>query len=217
MTEEFDPTLHPADIADALQQMPAEEAVERLRELSPETASEVLSELDEEITSSITPLLSLKEISELLEELPHDEAADIAAELTPEQQAAAWDAYIDQDPYLSTRRGQYAERNALFLPMIWRADLSITQDLFGKVGGKLNKFQVRLDILNFTNFLKDSWGVSQRVIQNRPLTNPSLNGAGELQYRLATNGGELLNTTFQKNAGFNDVYRFQLSLRYLFN
>ena len=136
---------------------------------------------------------------------------------TPEQQAAAWDAYIDQDPYLSTRRGQYAERNALFLPMIWRADLSITQDLFGKVGGKLNKFQVRLDILNFTNLLKDSWGVSQRVIQNRPLTNPSLNGAGELQYRLATNGGELLNTTFQKNAGFNDVYRFQLSLRYLFN
>jgi len=86
MTDEFDPTQHPADIADMLQQMPVEEAVERLRALPPETASEVLSELDEEVAATITPLLSAEEISDLLEELPHDEAADIAAELPPEQQ-----------------------------------------------------------------------------------------------------------------------------------
>ncbi|HMP90097.1 MAG TPA: magnesium transporter, partial [Kiritimatiellia bacterium] len=77
---------HPADIADALQQMPTEEAVAELRALPPETASEVLSELDSEIAAEITAQLSNEEITDLVEEMPHDEAADIVAELSPEQQ-----------------------------------------------------------------------------------------------------------------------------------
>jgi len=35
---------------------------------------------------------------------------------TPAQQVAAWDAYISQDPYLSTHRGEYAGRNAARRP-----------------------------------------------------------------------------------------------------
>ncbi len=78
--------LHPADIADDLQQLPVDEAVARLRAMPTEIASEVLTELDENTTASITAELTSDEISHLLEELPHDEAADIAAELTPDQQ-----------------------------------------------------------------------------------------------------------------------------------
>jgi magnesium transporter len=85
-SDEFDPKEHPADIADALQQMEVADAVEHLRALPPETASEVLTELDEEMASDITAQLTSKELSALLEELPHDEAADIAAELEPQQQ-----------------------------------------------------------------------------------------------------------------------------------
>src|SRR6185436_1197709 len=32
----------------------------------------------------------------------------VVASFTAAEQATAWDAYIAQDPYLSTRRGQYA-------------------------------------------------------------------------------------------------------------
>src|SRR5690606_12176648 len=81
---------------------------------------------------------------------------------TAEQQAAAWDAYIDQDSYLSKRRGQYAERNAVFLPMVWRADLSISQELGAMIGSKLSRAQIRIDVLNFTNLLNKNWGVGQR-------------------------------------------------------
>src|SRR5262249_8606114 len=49
---------------------------------------------------------------------------------TPEQQAAAFEAYIQQDDYLNGHRGQYAERYALFYPLVRRLDLSITQDVF---------------------------------------------------------------------------------------
>jgi hypothetical protein len=136
---------------------------------------------------------------------------------TAEQQAAAWDAYIEQDDYLSGRRGQYAERNAAFAPMVWRADLSVTQDFFASTSGFLSNLQFRADILNFTNMLKSSWGQGNRFISTQPLTDPGVDSDGRLRYRLRTNGGELLNTTFQKTSGFPDVYRIQLGLRYTFN
>src|SRR5207302_309776 len=47
---------------------------------------------------------------------------------TPAQQVAAWDAFISHDPYLSNRRAGHAQRNAVFLPMVSRAALSISQD-----------------------------------------------------------------------------------------
>jgi hypothetical protein len=101
--------------------------------------------------------------------------------------------------------------------MVWRADLSLAQELFTRVGGKINRLQVRLDILNFTNLLNKSWGLGQRLVSNQPLTNPSADGDGALRYRLRQINGELMNKTFEKTAGVNDVFRLQLGVRYIFN
>ena len=57
---------------------------------------------------------------------------------TAAEQAAAFEAYIQQDPYLSKHRGEYAERGGLFLPMFNRMDLSLIQDVFRNIGGKRN-------------------------------------------------------------------------------
>ena len=84
-----------------------------------------------------------------------------------EQQAAFWN-YVNQDDYLKTRNGQYAERNASVIPMLHRFDLSIVQDIYLNVKGKRNTLQIRADILNFGNLLNDEWGVSQRA------TNPNI-------------------------------------------
>jgi hypothetical protein len=135
---------------------------------------------------------------------------------TPAMQAAAWDAYISQDPHLSTRRGQYAERNGLFLPMVHRGDFSISQDVNATVGGRRQTFQFRVDIDNFLNLLKSDWGVGQRAISNQPLTNPAVDGQGQLQYRLRVVNGELMSRTFEKTAGLADVYRIMFSMRYIF-
>ena len=82
---------------------------------------------------------------------------------TEAQQQEAFDKFIDQDPYLSKRRGQYVERNSNVLPMLHRVDLSITQDFYVNIAGKRNSFQFRADILNFTNMVNRDWGVSQRA------------------------------------------------------
>jgi hypothetical protein len=140
---------------------------------------------------------------------------------TAAQQAAAFDAYISQDAYLSTHRGQYAERGGVFLPVVNRVDLSISQEVFKDIGGARHGGEIRLDITNFGNLLKSDWGVSQSVIQNRILTNPGIDANGQVTYRLATVGSganaKLVSHTFQTNAAIADVYVMMLSFRYKFN
>jgi len=140
---------------------------------------------------------------------------------SPAQQATAWNAYIEQDPHLRNRRGQYALRGGVILPNVTRMDVSVSQDVSRLISGQKNSLQLRLDILNFTNMFNSDWGVSQRVIDNRPLipvapltTGPT---AGHARYTMRVINGQLLSRTFQKNAGINDVWRMQLGLRYSFN
>ncbi len=140
-----------------------------------------------------------------------------AVTYTPAQQAAAFDAFIAQDKYLSTRRGQYAERNAAFLPMVWRADLSLSQDVGRTIAGRPNRLQVRLDILNVTNLIDRNWGVSQGFVNLRPLVYTGVDGSGAPTYKLATVGTSLISSSFQKNVSTADVWRLQLGVRYLFN
>ncbi|MBX3132110.1 MAG: TonB-dependent receptor [Gemmatimonadaceae bacterium] len=161
-----------------------------------------------------------------------------ATPFTPAQQAAAWDAYIEQDPHLRTRRGQFARRGGLKLPQVTRMDLSASQDLSALFGGKKNSLQVRVDILNFTNMLNSDWGLAQFAVNNAPLIprsfqttgtvggvactvvapcNGPADGTGAAIYTMRVINGQLQNRTFQKSANTNDVWRMQLGLRYTFN
>jgi hypothetical protein len=139
------------------------------------------------------------------------------ARYTPAQQAAAWEAYINQDPYLREHRGEYAGRNAILLPKVYRADLSISQDVSRHIAGRANSLQIRLDILNFSNFLNKEWGVSQGLVTNRPLTAAGVDVSGASQYRLANVGTALISKSFQKLVSTADVWRLQLGVRYGFN
>ena len=135
---------------------------------------------------------------------------------TAAEQATAFDNYIKQDSYLSTRRGQYAERGAVFLPMVRRMDLSVSQDLFKDLGGKRHSAQIRLDVQNFGNLLNKNWGVAQRIIQNQILTNAAADATGKVSYRMALVNGEFPTTSLQQTASSSDVYTLMLSFRYSF-
>ena len=86
---------------------------------------------------------------------------DVVIRATAEEAAAAWaalDAVIEADPYLSTRRGQYAERNQNRSPWSHVMDFRILQDVAFTAGNKEHNFQISLDIFNFTNLLNAAWG-----------------------------------------------------------
>jgi hypothetical protein len=135
---------------------------------------------------------------------------------TAADQAAAFEQLIQSDSYLSSHRGQYAERNAVFLPVVNRVDLSLTQDIFHSIAGKRHSGQIRLDITNFGNLLNHDWGVSQRLINAQILTSPSADTQGRLTYNLQSLSGNLITSPLQTNAGINDVYVMMLSFRYTF-
>jgi Carboxypeptidase regulatory-like domain len=137
-------------------------------------------------------------------------------------QATAFDAYIEQDEYLKTRRGKYAERNAIIFPWLNQLDLGILQEFGVMVKGKRNALQVRFDILNFGNLLSSDWGVGNILNQPTPLVYQSVNTSGEPVYRFnrqtdASGKTILLKETWRSSASLNDVWQAQVSVRYLFN
>ena len=139
---------------------------------------------------------------------------------TEAQQQDAFDKFISQDPYLSTRRGKYAERNASVIPFLHRLDLSVAQDVFVKIKGERNAFQIRFDILNFTNMVNKNWGVSQRAAATQLLNFVSRDANNVPFYRLSTQrdatGTYLAKTTYQFNSSVFDVWTAQLGIRYTF-
>jgi hypothetical protein len=142
---------------------------------------------------------------------------------TAAEQAAAWNAYIEQDDYLSQHRGEYAQRGAVFLPLVKRLDFSASQDLFTTLKGRRHSFQFRADFINFGNLLNNNWGVSQRLVSNSPLVLPTAaqggvaDAQGRAQYRMRLINSEYMTGSLEQTAGLNDVWRIQFMLRYTFN
>lgn len=148
----------------------------------------------------------------------------VTTTFTPQQQADAWDAFIEQDAYLKKNRGKYAERGAVFLPMVFRADLSVQQEVFTELFGKRNSLEIRADILNVGNLINKKWGLGWRPVGgfgvgDRPLIPQGVDSQGRALYRLRTIPGsnQLINTSFERTAGIGDVWRIQLGVRYSFN
>jgi Carboxypeptidase regulatory-like domain len=139
---------------------------------------------------------------------------------TVQQQKDAFDAYINQDEYLSKRRGKYAERNGALQPNLARFDLSVKLELFRNIGGNRNTIQLTGDIFNVGNLINSKYGVSDFVNTFNPLAANGVDANGVPLYRMNTvsiNGVSTLNyTTYRKNASFGDVWQAQFGVRYIF-
>lgn len=83
--------------------------------------------------------------------------SDVVGGATAVQQAAAFDAFIDKSKYLSSRRGDFTQRNGAFTPWNNQLDFRFTQDF--KFGGKHKQMiTFTYDIINLTNLLNKKWG-----------------------------------------------------------
>jgi magnesium transporter len=77
--------LHPADIADIVEEMAADERKAVFEQLDVETAAEALSEVDPEMQASIVSDLDEERAADILEEMAPDEAADLLQDLSVER------------------------------------------------------------------------------------------------------------------------------------
>jgi hypothetical protein len=133
------------------------------------------------------------------------------------------DAFIKQDPYLNSRRGQYAERNGLLLPFYKRLDLNFTQDINIRTGKRSNIFRFTADIFNFGNLLNRNWGTFRTTARTQLLTFQRVETTGpnagrpvfRFPYLDAASQTPLVNS-FQNSTGQGSRFQVQLGVRYIF-
>ena len=99
------------------------------------------------------------------------------APYTAAEQAAAWDAYISQDEYLSAHRGEYARARRGLPADCPSPRLEPAPRTSSHIKGTAHTFQLRVDMLNFGNLLNDEWGVGRRMISESASDHP-LGGPG---------------------------------------
>jgi hypothetical protein len=134
--------------------------------------------------------------------------------VSPQEQWNAFNAFIEQDSYLSSHRGQIAERFGLLNPWFSNIDLRVLQDFSFVAGAQRHTFQLSLDILNLANLINSSWGVRKvaNVAATSPLQLVRFNSAGAPVFNF-TGPAE----TFIDDPGLGSRWQVQVGLRYSFN
>jgi flagellar motility protein MotE (MotC chaperone)/sporulation protein YlmC with PRC-barrel domain len=79
--------LHPADIADILENLSYNEQKALIESLDDETAAHALSEIPTKMQADLLESISTEKAADIVEEMPPDEAADVLNELPPETSA----------------------------------------------------------------------------------------------------------------------------------
>jgi hypothetical protein len=139
---------------------------------------------------------------------------------TVQQSYAQLDAYIKQDPYLSKRRGKYAERNGLVLPYFHLVNFNFTQDVFQTTGKIKNTLQFEFNIINLGNFLYSNWGNFKFANRTGLLAYKGLDATGKPTYSFPyfdNNNQVPLTTTFGNGVSQASRWQAQFGLRYIFN
>ncbi|MGH9398064.1 MAG: magnesium transporter, partial [Terriglobia bacterium] len=79
--------LHPADVADILEELSRDEQKAVIESLDDETAAQAISEIPTRMQAALLESISAEKASDIIEEMPPDEAADVLQEMPPETSA----------------------------------------------------------------------------------------------------------------------------------
>ncbi|MEP3441293.1 MAG: magnesium transporter [Sulfitobacter sp.] len=125
--------LHPADIADLLEQINAFDRARLIRLYDREFDGEILSELDDSIRDEVIAILTPQVLQEAMRELDSDDVVDIIEDLEDAQQATILDALDDGDraaveqalTYPEFSAGRLMQREVVMAPEHWTVGAAI--------------------------------------------------------------------------------------------
>ncbi len=127
-------------------------------------------------------------------------------------QATDFENFINQDDYLSGRRGKYAERYGATSPWVGRIDLKLLQDFNFKISEKKQTIQFSIDIVNLGNLISSDWGLIQQPNSIQPIA-VSVDPVSQVPtYSFDGN----LTKTFGYDPSLNSRWQMQFGLRYIF-
>jgi len=123
-------------------------------------------------------------------------------------QAEAFEAYIQQDDYLSDNRGEYMERYGALAPWRGKWDMKILQDY---TFNNDNKIQFSIDVLNVGNLINSDWGVIQQPNNVSPI-GVSVDATNTPTYTFDPS----LTKTYGFDASLASRWQAQFGVRYIF-
>ncbi|MGY9049444.1 MAG: magnesium transporter, partial [Rhodobacterales bacterium] len=125
--------LHPADIADMLEQINAFDRMRLIKLYGREFDGEILTELDESIREEVINLLSPEVLAEAVRELDSDDVVDLIEDLEQTQQDAILEVLEDSDrvavqqsmTYPEYSAGRLMQREVVMAPEHWNVGEAI--------------------------------------------------------------------------------------------
>ncbi len=140
--------------------------------------------------------------------------------ITAAQQAANFQNFVNADSYLSTRKGNFTERNGGRTPWNTNLDMRLVHDFNFNVGaaGKTHTIELSFDIFNLTNLLNSSWGYgyySSNLFNSTASTGVSVTAAPKIAGNYPTY--TFSNPTAPYSVDINSSrWQMQLGARYSF-
>ncbi|MEX0987739.1 MAG: carboxypeptidase regulatory-like domain-containing protein [Bacteroidales bacterium] len=128
--------------------------------------------------------------------------------------------FIEQDKYLSSNMGNYAEAYSARAPWTHQFDLRFAQDFSLNVAGQKNTLQFSIDLLNFGNLLNSEWGVNKNMFEANNGQILRYEGAdvnNVPSFSMATDvDGAYLTNSYSTYYNYNQTWQLQLGVRYIF-
>lgn len=141
---------------------------------------------------------------------------DAAGGQTAAQQATTFMNYVNSDKYLSSRKGQFTERNGGRTPWNTQADFRFSQDFNFKAGKQTHTITLTYDIINLTNLLNKEWGIQYFTPNTFNSTSSvGLTPTGKVVNNYPTYTFTQPGTPYSKDF-FASRHQMQLGLRYSF-
>lgn len=136
-----------------------------------------------------------------------------------ESDRVAFWKFIEQDKYLNSHRGKYAEAYSARSPWTHRIDLRWTHDFVVRLGNNTNRLQLSADIMNLGNLLNSKWGVSKTMepCNNGQLLKVDKNENGTPVFSMVKVNGDYPTKTWEYNHNYNQCWQLQLGVKYMFN
>ncbi|MDD6471929.1 MAG: carboxypeptidase regulatory-like domain-containing protein [Bacteroidales bacterium] len=138
---------------------------------------------------------------------------------------AFW-AFVNNDPYLSSHKGEYAEAYAARSPWVHNLDLRIAEDFTFKVGKSKHSIEVSANIENLLNMFSSKLGVAKWSCYGNgstiaPLKYEGKTAAGRPIYSFNKVSGEYpteaFSTWYDGNSKTQRVWNITFGVKYRFN
>ena len=146
-----------------------------------------------------------------------NDANDNEIQFKSEADRVAFWRFVEQDDYLSSHKGQYAEAYAARAPWLHRIDLHLAEDFQLTIGKTKHKLQASLDLINLGNLINSEWGVpkiAQVCNYGQILKYEGVDATNTPIFSMNKVNGKYPTDT---SMSYSNCWKMQIGLKYFFN